>query len=1173
MFFSSSRLLGLLLGTLLLIVATAASASAADFERLGQFADPPLDGQTGHHQHLAVLPGSNDLLVANPLADRIDVYAPTGAGGTLVTSFGTGTLTDPDGVAVDRDSGAVYIADAGNDRIVKYTSDGTATPTFTRVSAPGFTSPALGSADGEIGRFDAALAVAPDGDLWVADPGSNRIKRFNSDGSYDNAYIDGAGSPSSDQTGLNGEFTGLMDIAVDSTGDVIAVDQHGDIVFGGDLAQNTSRAERFGADGTWKAGFDGVPFPGAVAVFSDDQVVLSSNQNSYNQTILMTLEVLDADGTPVQTLVIPDERTDQGSAAMYSMVTGIGVAAGPAHRTYAATDSPDGVYGEISIQAYEIPQPAAPTVVSQAAIPTYAEAELRARINPALADTTYRFEYGPTDAYGSSTAESTIPAGKVAIDVTASAAGLNSGATYHYRVVAHNAMGSATGPDRTFTTLTRPGADSCPNAALRKAQGSDFLPNCRAWEMVSPVDKNGGGAGTNVSYLGPSQISADGSAAAYTSNDTFADPQASSGNVYISTHDGGNWSTKSILPPNRQNGSSGNIVVPSYFFSPDLSKTIVMTPYPLTADSPPDTRNLYVRDNAAGTYRLITKNAPASSGLLKPTAVGVSADYSRALVQSPAALTPDAPAGALANLYEWVAGTPDTFRLVGILPDGSVAPDGASAGGAAADATQGIVGNIENAMSQDGSRIFFSAPAGSSKLYVRQDGQTTTQISSAGTFWTATPSGSRVLLTDSTTGSDVLQRYDVDSGAMTDLSPDDEPADGSDPDVQGVLGASEDLSRVYFTAAGQLVAGKGTREGRNLYLSENGTVTYIATLLGAAGIDGFDNYPQRSLRAVTDDGRWLAFVSAARLTDYDNDDHLEVYLYDAVSGALTCPSCSGEAGDSRLLPTDGNTISSFYPFQHRQENISADGSRLYFQTSKALVPQDGNGASDVYEWSGGRAHLLSSGSGEGEGSQFMGTSSTGDDVFITTRDRLVGQDKRRDSDIYDVRVGGGLADQMPADPAPPCSGESCRGLPSGPAARPVTGSGTQAGTGDLTAVRSATKASVKVSGSRVITGSAGVVQVKVSGKGRVSISGTGLRAVSRAVGKAGTYKVAVALTTRAASTLRKRHRLTATVRVTFTPASGKRATATARLTFKRAKATASKRATRAVVGASSGRGR
>src|ERR1700754_3544415 len=39
---------------------------------------------------------------------------------------------------------------------------------------------------------------------------------------------------------------------------------------------------------------------------------------------------------------------------------------------------------------------------------------------------------------------------------------------------------------------TAAAGDACPNAAVRAQQGSGFLPDCRAYERVSPAEKAGG---------------------------------------------------------------------------------------------------------------------------------------------------------------------------------------------------------------------------------------------------------------------------------------------------------------------------------------------------------------------------------------------------------------------------------------------------------------------------------------------------------------------------------------------------------------------------------------------------------------------------------------------------------------------------------------------------------
>jgi len=66
--------------------------------------------------------------------------------------------------------------------------------------------------------------------------------------------------------------------------------------------------------------------------------------------------------------------------------------------------------------------------------------------------TTYHFEYGPTDAYGTSTPDTSAGAALTAADVAAAIDGLAAGTTYHYRLVATSPDGSAATADRTFTT-------------------------------------------------------------------------------------------------------------------------------------------------------------------------------------------------------------------------------------------------------------------------------------------------------------------------------------------------------------------------------------------------------------------------------------------------------------------------------------------------------------------------------------------------------------------------------------------------------------------------------------------------------------------------------------------------------------------------------------------------
>ena len=77
-------------------------------------------------------------------------------------------------------------------------------------------------------------------------------------------------------------------------------------------------------------------------------------------------------------------------------------------------------------------------------------------VNPQRVATTYRFDYGTTDAYGSSTPETDAGSGTTDVAAAATLTGLAPATTYHYRVVGSSAGGTTAGADRTFTTAPGP---------------------------------------------------------------------------------------------------------------------------------------------------------------------------------------------------------------------------------------------------------------------------------------------------------------------------------------------------------------------------------------------------------------------------------------------------------------------------------------------------------------------------------------------------------------------------------------------------------------------------------------------------------------------------------------------------------------------------------------------
>jgi hypothetical protein len=200
----------------------------------------------------------------------------------------------------------------------------------------------------------------------------------------------------------------------------------------------------------------------------------------------------------------------------------------------------------------------------------------------------------------------------------------------------------------------------------------------------------------------------------------------------------------------------------------------------------------------------------------------------------------------------------------------------------------------------------------------------------------------------------------------------------------------------------------------------------------------------------------LLFTSTLNLTGYESKYAEQVFMYEFTTGALSCLSCEptgeavnnyGEEGKGgAYLPV--SRLSTVLPHW-----MSDDGNRVFFDTVSALVPQDTNKHTDVYEWerdgsgtcaqSPGCIYMLSDGTAP-EGSFLIGASTSGNDVFITTRSKLVPEDENENVDVYDVRVGGG---KSPV--APQCTGAGCQGVPSAPPIFATPPSVTYNGVGNL----------------------------------------------------------------------------------------------------------------------------
>lgn len=733
--------------------------------------------------------------------------------------------------------------------------------------------------------------------------------------------------------------------------------------------------------------------------------------------------------------------------------------------------------------------PAQPVVADESIADVASDSvTFQVQVNPSGLDTTYRFEYVPATAYnpgaanpyaaGAVTASGDAGSDVAVVALSAHQQGLAPETTYHYRVLAGNALGSVPGPDRVFTTQPSGGVFS--------------LPEGRAFELVTPPDKHGAEPAPIDGYSGGGvvQASPDGNAITYlTLAPIVPDPQGNAnGSQILSTRGPGGWSSQDIAPPTRS--ITGGLTDGSQFtaFSLDLSHGAIslteaeVHPPDLAPGALAGYRNVYVRGNANGSFKALVTHPlyeenPETTEAFRPEFRGASPDLRHIVISTSAALTP----GSLHsndNLYEWDG---SGLQAVNVLP-------GVSGGVTTTEHDVFLGGGFGggHAVSDDGSRVFWSFFA-TTGAYMRDTVTQTTVSIPVPLFEDASADGSMVF------GGGSL--YDVETGTSTDVT-------NGVGGYLGMLGASEDLSYIYFvsngvqaqgaspgscpTGAGSSNEGPGTC---NLYVWHAGQVRFIASLsqndkagaphvpggeLGAAG-DWSPALAQRTAR-VAGDGRHVVFMSQASLTGYDNRDartglpDQEVYVYDAESGQLSCASCN-PTGARPTGPSGipGGTDYGVGEAGYQSRVLSEDGSRVFFDSADGLVPLDQNGVEDVYEYVGGRAYLISGGQSS-QPSSFLDASADGSSVFFLSAARLVPQDIEGGLEVYDARVctPGDPCVAPPGAVAPPCtSSDGCKGgFAPQPLAFGAPASSTFAGAGNLAPPVS--KAPVKKHGKRTV---------------------------------------------------------------------------------------------------------
>ncbi len=760
--------------------------------------------------------------------------------------------------------------------------------------------------------------------------------------------------------------------------------------------------------------------------------------------------------------------------------------------------------------------PPAPIDATYATSVTSGEATLHTEINPVGHATTYYFQYGTTSCAqtpASCTAVPAVPAevgsGEADVAESAQLQSLLPSTTYHYRVIDSNSLGTTEGREHSFTTAG--------------GETSFALPDGRAWEMVSPPDKGGAPVEGLTREGGVILASEDGNSLTYVVNGALGEEAGGNRSPewqqVVATRTENGWSSRDIATPAAKAEGVTPGETPEYqAFTPDLS-TALVEPVEGPLAEPPlapgvTQGTMYLRDNAAGTYLPLVTEAEVAPGTEFGGEVhflDATPDLSHVVIASKVPLTGG---GSAPGLYEWASGA---LQLVSVLPSGGPAPGLVELG---------YFHVAASAISNDGSRVIWTtSEEGSHRghLYLRDtargetirldaaEGVSEPSGTGAAQFQSASSDGTSVLFTDkqpltanSTAdptfpGKPDLYECEIIEEAgklvcrLSDLTA--EQGEGEHAAVQGLLlGSSEGDDSVYLVAQGVLAANhngndEAAQAGReNLYqLHREGsdwTRSFIATLSSedSPEWEANQNADSAYLTArVSPSGRYLAFMSSAPITGYDNTDQSsgkadeEVYLYDSATASLRCVSCNPTgARPNGVLDAEGtgegiglladrrkvwighwlagdipgwtaeNLVSALY-----QSRYLSNQGRLYFDSPDDLVPQATNQKEDVYEYepsglgdcespSGGCVGLISGGGSDHE-SAFLEATPNGSDVFFVTEAQLLPQDTDTAFDIYDARecTAGSPCLSPKPPPTPGCgTADACR--PAEPA-QPIIG--------------------------------------------------------------------------------------------------------------------------------------